>query len=236
MDCNCNCFGIAASSKRPIKRYNLLVPDIFPRSEPSFTDKVDSSTERKIKKLGDYLEKNPHRGPKVRCCLKPGQAPLRGCCRSYCVGCHCTSLQQARQLLSGSSVLLFRLWQAKHDQLTTGLRHQVITLGCCHLSVVWPDSGSTSGLLAEHLTWALGLQVSRRLARRITKELRHQKYGYVKLAVRAYMHLLETLNDEDSSLFAKELVVQPVVRPQAGRTNPPMLTKPVGSGALTMDP
>lgn len=116
MDCNCNCFGIAASSKRPIKRYNLLVPDIFPRSEPSFTDKVDSSTERKIKKLGDYLEKNPHRGPKV----------------------------------------------------------------------------------------------SRRLARRVTKELRHQKYGYVKLAVRAYMHLLETLNDEDSSLFAKELVVQPV--------------------------
>ena len=29
MDCRCNCFGIAASSKRPVKRYNLLVPDIF---------------------------------------------------------------------------------------------------------------------------------------------------------------------------------------------------------------
>ena len=86
-----------------------------------------------------------------------------------------------------------------------------------------------------HLTWALALQVSRRLARRITKELRHQKYGYVKLAVRAYMHLLETLNDEDSSLFAKELVVQPVVRPQAGRTSPPFPTNAVGTGAQTID-
>ena len=90
MDCNCNCFGIAASSKRPIKRYNLLVPDIFPRSEPSFTDKVDSSTERKIKKLGDYLEKNPHRGPKVTCPLGHGLAPLLGCCPLYCVGLPCT--------------------------------------------------------------------------------------------------------------------------------------------------
>lgn len=122
MDCNCNCFGIAASSKRPIKRYNLLVPDIFPRSEPSFTDKVDSSTERKIKKLGDYLEKNPHRGPKVSCPLKHGLAPLLGCCLLHCWGCHCTSLQQARLLLSGSCVLLFIPWHAQHDQLRTGLR------------------------------------------------------------------------------------------------------------------
>jgi protein EFR3 len=65
MDCNCNCFGIAASSKRPIKRYNLLVPDIFPRTEPPFNEKIDSSIERKIKKLADYVAKNPHRGPKV---------------------------------------------------------------------------------------------------------------------------------------------------------------------------
>ncbi len=54
-------------------------------------------------------------------------------------------------------------------------------------------------------------QVSRRLARKIQKELRAQRFGYVKLAVRAYMHLLEALKNDDSSLFAKEIVVQPVV-------------------------
>ncbi len=62
-----SCFGLlpTASSRRPVKRYNLLVPDIFPRTEPPFQDKVDSSIDRKIKKLADYLDKNPHRGPKV---------------------------------------------------------------------------------------------------------------------------------------------------------------------------
>lgn len=120
MRVHCHCFGLlpAASSRRPVKRYNLLVPDIFPRNEPPFQDKVDSSIDRKIKKLADYLNKNPHRGPKV----------------------------------------------------------------------------------------------SRRLARKVQKELRAHRYGYVKLAVRAYMHLLEALKNDDSSLFAKELVVQPVVR------------------------
>ena len=108
--------------------------------------------------------------------------------------------------------------------------------GCRRLSVVWPDSGSIFRLLAEHLTCTHPLQVSRRLARRVTKELRHQKYGYVKLAVRAYMHLLETLNDEDSSLFAKELVVQPVVRLLAGRSRPPIPAEAVEIGAETMDP
>lgn len=53
--------------------------------------------------------------------------------------------------------------------------------------------------------------MSRRLARKIQKELRAQRFGYVKLAVRAYMHLLEALENDDSSLFAKEIVVQPVV-------------------------
>lgn len=65
MDCNCNCFGIAASSKRPVKRYNLLVPEIFPKKSPPFAAKLDVSTERKLKKLFEYLEKNLHRGPKV---------------------------------------------------------------------------------------------------------------------------------------------------------------------------
>lgn len=57
----------------------------------------------------------------------------------------------------------------------------------------------------------IGVQVSRRLARRIHKELRSEKFGYVKLAVHAYEYLLGHLNDEDCNLFAKELVVGPVV-------------------------
>ncbi|BDA44648.1 probable protein SEMI-ROLLED LEAF 2 at N-terminal half [Coccomyxa sp. Obi] len=65
MDCNCNCFGIAASSKFPVKRYNLLVPDIFPRKPPAFADRTDAATERKYKKLCEYVDKNPHRGAKV---------------------------------------------------------------------------------------------------------------------------------------------------------------------------
>ena len=112
MDCNCNCFGIAASSKRPIKRYNLLVPDIFPRSEPTFTDKVDSSTERKIKKLGDYLEKNPHRGPKVKRLLEHGLAPpwavtvhpcsRPGCC---CQGAVCCSSDGGMQSIVSTGLV-----------------------------------------------------------------------------------------------------------------------------------
>jgi hypothetical protein len=65
MDCNCNCFGIAASSKFPVKRYNLLVPDIFPRKSPVFAECFDAATERKYKKLYEYVDKNPHRGEKV---------------------------------------------------------------------------------------------------------------------------------------------------------------------------
>ena len=66
MDCSCGCFGIAASSKIPVKRYNLLVPDIFPRHPPPLATTVDASTERKYKKLYEYVQKNPHRGSKVR--------------------------------------------------------------------------------------------------------------------------------------------------------------------------
>ena len=66
MDCGCNCFGIASSSRFPVKRYNLLVPDIFPKKNPDVSPKVEASTERKYKKLTEYVEKNPHRGPKVR--------------------------------------------------------------------------------------------------------------------------------------------------------------------------
>ena len=65
MNCGCNCFGIAASSRRPVKRYNALVPDIFPRTAPAFSNSIDPAVERKFKKLCEYLEKNPHREPKV---------------------------------------------------------------------------------------------------------------------------------------------------------------------------
>ena len=83
------CFGLlpTASSRRPVKRYNLLVPDIFPRSEPPFQDKVDSSIDRKIKKLADYLDKNPHRAPKAS---QLAFRPFIWCKAemSYCVGTH----------------------------------------------------------------------------------------------------------------------------------------------------
>ena len=149
-----SCCGLlpTASSRRPVKRYNLLVPDIFPRTEPPFEDKVDSSIDRKIKKLADYLDKNPHRGPKV---ILPQTIAALPTVKYCSISRYLTTLYQC---------------------------------ACCLL------------------------KVSRRLARKIQKELRAQRYGYVKLATRAYMHLLEALKNDDSSLFAKEIVVQPVVR------------------------
>ena len=73
MDCGCNCFGIASTSRFPVKRYNLLVPDIFPKKEPEVSERVDASTERKYKKLYEYIAKNPHRGPKVPLILTDSQ-------------------------------------------------------------------------------------------------------------------------------------------------------------------
>lgn len=65
MDVTCNCFGVATAARVPVKRYNLLVPDVFPVVEPSFEKPLGITIERKIKKLADYLEKNEHRAPKV---------------------------------------------------------------------------------------------------------------------------------------------------------------------------
>ena len=95
MDCGCNCFGIAAASKVsekrgsqgtksrvfrrgtlasptlplppqvPVKRYNTLVPDIFPVAPPKFGAPLDAGARRKIGKLGDYLACTPHRAPKA---------------------------------------------------------------------------------------------------------------------------------------------------------------------------
>ena len=55
------------------------------------------------------------------------------------------------------------------------------------------------------------LQVSRRLARKIYADMRSQKLGSVQVAARAYIYLLQRLPATESSLFARELVVQHVV-------------------------
>ncbi len=65
MDTSCSCFGIAASSRRPVKRYNDLVPDCFPRVPPPVTQRSDAAQERKYKKLCEYLNNNPDRIPKA---------------------------------------------------------------------------------------------------------------------------------------------------------------------------
>jgi hypothetical protein len=118
MDCNCNCFGVATAARVPVKRYNLLVPDVFPVVEPPFEKPLGITIERKIKKLAEYLDKNEHRAPKV----------------------------------------------------------------------------------------------SRRLQRRLYKELMAGNYGYVKLAVATYDTLLLSSRPEKSNLLANELVVRTVVK------------------------
>lgn len=65
MDIGCNCFGVAAAAKVPVKRYNLLVPAIYPTIEPSYEKPFNLHTEKALKKLVEYLEKNEHRVPKV---------------------------------------------------------------------------------------------------------------------------------------------------------------------------
>jgi hypothetical protein len=65
MDCGCNCFGIAASSRKPVKRYNLLMPALFGSKPPPASGDLDASVLRRIKKVVEYCEKNPHRLPKV---------------------------------------------------------------------------------------------------------------------------------------------------------------------------
>lgn len=65
MDITCNCFGVASAARVPVKRYNLLVPDVFPVTEPPFDRPLGITVERKVRKLADYLDKNEHRVPKV---------------------------------------------------------------------------------------------------------------------------------------------------------------------------
>lgn len=65
MDISCNCFDVATAAKVPVKRYNLLVNAVFPVTEPSVTKPLALSTEKSIKRLTEYLERNEHRIPKV---------------------------------------------------------------------------------------------------------------------------------------------------------------------------
>jgi hypothetical protein len=65
MDISCNCFDVATAAKVPVKRYNLLVNAVFPVTEPSVTKPLALPTEKSIKRLTEYLERNEHRIPKV---------------------------------------------------------------------------------------------------------------------------------------------------------------------------
>ncbi len=55
-------------------------------------------------------------------------------------------------------------------------------------------------------------QVSRRLARRLEKDLRSQRWGFVVLAAETLRALLGGLPRRDAPLLARELLVQRVVR------------------------
>jgi hypothetical protein len=60
-----HCFLVPPSLQVPVKRYNTLVPDIFPVAPPKFGPPPDAAAARKLGKLGEYLACNPHRAPKA---------------------------------------------------------------------------------------------------------------------------------------------------------------------------
>ena len=47
----------------------------------------------------------------------------------------------------------------------------------------------------------------------MNRELAAQRWGYVQIAVAAYVYLLEHLREADSTLFAKEIICQQVAKP-----------------------
>ena len=101
MDTSCGCFGIAASSRRPVKRYNDLVPDCFPRNPPPVTQKSDAAQERKYKKLCEYLNNNPDRIPKAS--LSTHSFDREGHRQTHRVFQRCQELHgQARVLINSS--------------------------------------------------------------------------------------------------------------------------------------
>ena len=65
-----SCFGRVLpkpASKFPVKRYNFLVPDIFPIKPVSVDADLPSAVKKKIEKLQEYVSKNSERAPKVTC-------------------------------------------------------------------------------------------------------------------------------------------------------------------------
>lgn len=65
----CSCFGTAASSKVPLKRYNQYVKDVFDAKTDGNAQNLDDAlpitTAGKMRKLTEYAGKNPHRIPKI---------------------------------------------------------------------------------------------------------------------------------------------------------------------------
>jgi len=61
----CNCLGFKTASEAPVKRYNLLVPAVFPLEQPDYQKDLPNGVQKKMKKLGEYLEKYPERSEKV---------------------------------------------------------------------------------------------------------------------------------------------------------------------------
>jgi hypothetical protein len=47
------------------KVYNILVPDIFPLAAPDAREAIPPALARKIAKLEEYVQRNPHKVPKV---------------------------------------------------------------------------------------------------------------------------------------------------------------------------
>lgn len=86
---------------------------------------------------------------------------------------------------------------------------------CCTLLLLLPCQNShaphVSTAPPSHFPSATR-QVSRRLQRRLHKELAAGHFGYVKLAVAAYDGLLLSNRPEKSNLLANELVVRTVVK------------------------
>jgi len=53
------------ASRYPVKRYNILVPGIFPLKPPSIDEDLPYSTAKKLEKLHEYIKHNPKNTSKV---------------------------------------------------------------------------------------------------------------------------------------------------------------------------
>lgn len=58
--------SIAASSIKPVKRYNILIKELFENKEPiKLQGYLNPAVEKKVDKLYEYVEFLPYRAPKV---------------------------------------------------------------------------------------------------------------------------------------------------------------------------